>query len=83
VSWNLSLDALAVLLSTSEAKLLSDDGPESDRTDLGGAFWNDTLENTSDVALTTATSRITLGFPSARSGPSVPVKNTYIFQLLA
>jgi hypothetical protein len=56
VSWNLSLDALAVLLSTSAAKLLSDE-PCSDRADLAGAFWSDALENTSDVALTTATSR--------------------------
>jgi hypothetical protein len=32
-------------------------GPCSDRADLADAFWNDLLENTSDVALTTATSR--------------------------
>ena len=56
VSWNLSLDALAVLLSTSAAKLLSEE-PCSERADLAGAFWNDALGNTSDVALTTATSR--------------------------
>jgi hypothetical protein len=75
VSWNLSLDALAVvLLSTSAAKLLSDE-PCSERADLGGAFWNDTLENTSDAALTTATSRMTLGFPSAKSGPLVTPRN--------
>ena len=72
VSWNLSLDALAVLLSTSAAKLLSDE-PCSERADLGGAF--DTLENTSDAALTTATSRMTLGFPSAKSGPLVTPRN--------
>jgi hypothetical protein len=56
VSWNLSLDALAVLLSTSAAKLLSEE-PCSERADLAGAFWNEALGNTSDVALTTATSR--------------------------
>lgn len=56
VSWNLSLGALAVLLSTNAAKPLSD-GLASDRADLDGAFWNDPVENTSDVALTTATSR--------------------------